>query len=133
MLLNINYKTEYKIEGILNEGYQRVILIPKSSNSQKIIEWDLNIEGGIKEINSKDHFSNSVNLIRMNDDTNTINISVIGKVETINCNGVFNDYKDSLPIWSYTQQTKLTMPGKELKKFFKKVPFKNNNLIELYT
>ena len=130
MLLNINYKTEYKIEGILNEGYQRVILIPKSSNSQKIIEWDLNIEGGIKEINSKDHFSNSVNLIRMNDDTNTINISVRGKVETINCNGVFNDYKDSLPIWSYTQQTKLTMPGKEFKKFFKKVPFKNDNLIE---
>ena len=130
MLLNINYKTEYKIEGILNEGYQRVILIPKSSNSQKIIEWNLNIEGGIKEINSKDHFSNSVNLIRMNDDTNTINISVIGKVETINCNGVFNDYKDSLPIWSYTQQTKLTMPGKELKNFFKKVPFKNDNLIE---
>ena len=59
MLLNINYKTEYKIEGILNEGYQRVILIPKSSNSQKIIEWDLNIEGGIKEIISKDHLNHA--------------------------------------------------------------------------
>ncbi len=44
MLLNINYKTEYKIEGILNEGYQRVILIPKSSNSQKIIEENDDIE-----------------------------------------------------------------------------------------
>ena len=60
----------------------------------------------------------------MNDDTNTINISVRGKVETINCNGVFNDYKDSLPIWSYTQQTKLTMPGKELKNFLKRFHLK---------
>ena len=50
MLLNISYKTEFKIDGVLNAGYQRVILSPKSSNSQKVNNWELNVTGGVKEL-----------------------------------------------------------------------------------
>ena len=58
MLLNISYKTEFKIDGVLNAGYQRVILSPKSSNSQKVNNWELSVTGGVKEILTNDHFNN---------------------------------------------------------------------------
>ena len=88
MLLNISYKTEFKIDGVLNAGYQRVILSPKSSNSQKVNNWELNVTGGVKEILTNDHFNNHVNLIRISDDSNKIIVKVEGEVNTFNTHGI---------------------------------------------
>ena len=130
MLLNISYKTEFKIDGVLNAGYQRVILSPKSSNSQKVNNWELEVTGGVKEILTNDHFNNHVNLIRITDDSNKIIIKVQGEVNTFNTHGISEMNKKDIPLWCYSQQSKLTQPGKHIKNFSKIIKLKEENIIE---
>ena len=58
MILKIQQKINYDINGIVNFGYNKLILTPQNDDNQIIRFWDINIEGGKKELSSSDHFGN---------------------------------------------------------------------------
>ena len=66
MYLHIKQNITYNFDGKVNSGYQRMILTPQNSDSQKIKNWNIKITGGKKELQVQDHFQNIVNLIRVN-------------------------------------------------------------------
>ena len=129
MILKINQKTIYTYKGKVNSGYQKDVLTPQKNSNQSIIGWNIIIDGGKTEILSKDHFGNIINLIRMNDGSKQIKISVKGEVKTFDKNGIVKKEKHYIPLWCFSQQTNLTLPGLGLNAFFNKIAFDENNII----
>ena len=52
MILKIKQKINYDINGIVNFGYNKLILTPQNDDNQIIRFWDISIEGGKKELSS---------------------------------------------------------------------------------
>ena len=130
MYLHIKQSTIYNFDGKVNSGYQRIILTPKNSDSQKIKNWNVKITGGKKELQVEDHFQNIVNLIRVNSDVKTIAIEVEGKVETYEKFGIIKYNKNDIPLWCYTQQSKLTRSGKNIFKLRSLINLNNKEIIK---
>ena len=130
MILKIKQKINYDIDGIINFGYNKLILTPKNDDNQTIRFWDINIEGGKKELSSSDHFGNLVDLVSIESNSNKIQYNVVGEIETKNTSGITKPLKQDLPLWCYTSGTKLTKPGNNILTFYKKKPINFNNIIK---
>ena len=50
MILKITQKIIYEIDGTINFGFNKLLLTPQSNESQKILDWKINIEGGSKAV-----------------------------------------------------------------------------------
>ena len=122
MILKIQKKINYDINGIVNFGYNRLILTPQNDDNQIIRFWDISIEGGKKELSSSDHFGNLVDLVSIESNSTKIKYEVVGEIETQNTNGITKTSKQDLPLWCYTSDTKLTKPGNNIFSFYKKIP-----------
>ena len=48
----------------------------------KIINWKIDIQGGIKELNSIDQFGNLIDLVSIQNNSKKIEYNIFGKVET---------------------------------------------------
>ena len=82
MILKITQKIIYEIDGTINFGFNKLLLTPQSNESQKILVWKINIEGGSKELNSIDHFGNLIDLVSIQNNSKKIKYNIFGKVET---------------------------------------------------
>ena len=60
MILKITQKIIYEIDGTINFGFNKLLLTPQNNESQKILDWKIDIQGGKKELNSKDQFGNQI-------------------------------------------------------------------------
>ena len=82
MILKITQKIIYEIDGTINFGFNKLLLTPQSNESQKILDWKINIEGGSKELNSIDQFGNLIDLVSIQNNSKKIEYNIFGKVET---------------------------------------------------
>ena len=82
MILEIKQKIIYEIDGVINFGYNKLLLTPQNNENQTILNWEINIDGGNKELTSKDHFGNHIDLISIKNNSKRIEYNVLGKVET---------------------------------------------------
>ena len=46
--------------------FNKLLLTPQNNESQKILDWKINIQGGKKQLNSKDQFGNQIELVSIN-------------------------------------------------------------------
>ena len=82
MILKITQKIIYEIDGTINFGFNKLLLTPQNNESQKILDWKINIQGGKKELNSKDQFGNQIELVSILNNSKKIEYNIFGKVET---------------------------------------------------
>ena len=82
MILKITQKIIYEIDGTINFGFNKLLLTPQNNESQKILDWKINIEGGSKELNSIDQFGNLIDLVSIQNNSKKIVYNIFGKVET---------------------------------------------------
>ena len=82
MILKITQKIIYEIDGTINFGFNKLLLTPQNNESQKILDWKLIIQGGKKELNSKDQFGNQIELVSIQNNSKKIEYNIFGKVET---------------------------------------------------
>ena len=118
MILKITQKIIYEIDGTINFGFNKLLLTPQSNESQKILDWKINIEGGSKELNSIDQFGNLIDLVSIQNNSKKIEYNIFGKVETKSNFGLKEISKKDLPLWCYIDKTYLTKPGEYLSKFY---------------
>ena len=81
MILKIQQIINYDIKGIVNFGYNKLILTPQNDDNQIIRFWDISIEGGKKELSSSDHFGNLVDLVSIESNSTKIKYDVVGEIE----------------------------------------------------
>ena len=126
MKLNIAHKTEYSFEYGLLGGIQQIRKTPVSSNSQNVSKWSLSFIGAKHELEFVDQFNNHVNLISIEPGTRNLIIECSGCVIVTDKSGILGDQKSNVPLWLWTEQTKVTKPGAKIKSFAKALSFRGD-------
>lgn len=111
MRLTVNHSTTYKYNAPVDYGLQQIRLTPKERTGQSIIHWDLQIEGGKKELSFSDHHQNHVDLISIDQGGEQLTIYCKGEVEVSETTGVIGQHQGFLALWNFKQDTPLTQRG----------------------
>ena len=88
MLLKINHETRYNYDKPVQYGLQQLRLRPKERPGQRILDWNIEIEGGLVELSFEDQHCNHVDLINIERGRSEIVIRCTGEVENTDGSGV---------------------------------------------
>ncbi len=119
MRLKIFHSTKYEFDNPINHAMQQIRLTPHTTDSQKVLKWNVKIENGKKELDFVDQHNNMVILASLNSGSSKISITCGGTVETINKLGIVGVHSGYVPLWHFKQPTVATLPGKNIKKLIK--------------
>ncbi len=114
MRLLVNHITEYKYDSPVDYSLQQVRLQPKERDGQHIINWELHVEGGKKELEFTDQHANHVDLISIDKGCDRLVIHSRGEVEMSESSGVVGRHYGSMALWNFLRPTPLTTPGKAI-------------------
>jgi transglutaminase-like putative cysteine protease len=121
MRLTVKHETSYLYNAPVSYGLQQVRLTPKQRQGQKILRWDVVIEGGRKELEFTDQHANHVELVSIDPGGERINILVAGEVETSDTAGVVGRHHGYMPLWMFKRPTLLTTPGPKIRALTKEL------------
>lgn len=119
MLLNVTHCTDYKFDAPVNYALQQVKLTPATQFGQRVVSWNIEINGGQKELSYIDEYNNKVDLLSITNDTNNISIKCSGEIETIDTKGIIGAHDELTPLGLFTRTTLLTKPGATIRKLAK--------------
>lgn len=111
MRLHVSHLTTYQYDKPVHYALQQVRLTPTSQESQRVVTWNLTVEGGRKQLEFEDQHHNRVTLISIAEDQSAISIRCTGEVETTNQNGIVGHQHGYAPLWYFKRPTALTKPG----------------------
>jgi len=111
MILHVNHVTTYQYDAPVNYSLQQIRLTPKERDYQRVKRWDIDIEGGKKELRYSDHHANIVDVVSLFPGQDKITIRCSGEVEVTDTSGVVGQHRGFMPLWAFRQPTKLTQPG----------------------
>ena len=116
MQLSIHHRTEYQFDQPVHYALQRLKLRPKDGAGQRIIDWNLTVDGGTVEAEQDDPHNNHVTLISVEEGRTAITISCHGQVETTDNHGILGRHRSHVPLWAYCRPTRLTTAGRGVHK-----------------
>lgn len=111
MRLKISHLTRYSYASAPPYGVQQLRLTPKVRAGQSIIQWSLDVEGGVKEAEFRDQHDNLVTLVSLEAGKSAIEVRSEGMVETTDLAGVFGKHDGRAPLWYFKRTTPLTQPA----------------------
>jgi transglutaminase-like putative cysteine protease len=111
MLLKIRHVSHYHYDRPVTFAVQRLHLWPKDTPGQKVIDWQLDVEGALIEATYVDGFGNRTDLLRHERNANSLRIVAGGTVETVEKAGVLGPVYGYAPLWLFERRTPLTRPG----------------------
>lgn len=112
MRIAVTHASHCQFENPARHGLQRLRLRPRDGAAQRVLDWSMQVEGGVIEAEYVDHNGNSVDLLRVLPDAERVTITCGGLVETVEDTvGVAGPHAGDMPLWSYRKHTALTRPG----------------------
>ncbi len=111
MRLTIRHTTTYRFEDAPDYGLQQLRMTPKRSNGQKVVQWDMTIDGGTEQTVYTDHHHNRVTLVSYDSGANTVTVQCQGVVDTVDTNGIIGHHGGFTPLWYFRSPTELTRIG----------------------
>ena len=111
-------------------GIQRLRLMPKETQGQKIVEWNMEYEGAHEQFTYDDQNFNHVTLVSVDEGATEVVVSCNGKVDTQDHAGVIGHHAGHLPIWSFLSQTEPTKPGPKIKALISEVVRSEEGMVE---
>ncbi len=111
MDLEVAHETVYRFSEPVKYGLQRIRLTPIAGPTQTVAHWSLALRNCQEEVSYLDHFGNSVHLVQIEPDADSMSITASGSVETNRADGVIGPLPGALPLSFYTTPTSLTVPG----------------------
>lgn len=133
MKLNITHTTSYSYDNPVSYGLQQVRLTPVSNSQQTVLNWDITVEGGRKELSFQDHFKNNTILVQADPGQQEVRITASGEVETRDSSGILGMVYGTAPLWLFQQQTGRTTPGRGIRKLSKIIGSTDNALNDLHS
>jgi len=112
MRLSITHNTHYRYDVPVSYSLQQVRMTPKNRSSQTIVRWEIEVEGGTREVEFVDQHNNHVVLIGIEPGRSEISIVSKGEVETNDTHGVIGKSGGFIPLWYFNRSTNLTASGK---------------------
>jgi len=115
MRLKITHVTTYTYDTPVHYALQQLRLIPKSGHGQGVIAWSSSINGGSKQLEFDDQFSNHTEVVMVDPGATRIEIVSEGDVEIEDRGGVIGKHRGPAPLWLFRETTPLTAPGPQLR------------------
>lgn len=115
MKLKISHSNTYSYDAPVNYALQQVRLMPVNNIQQTVQNWDIEIEGGKRELSFDDHHGNRTFTVSLNPGNSSIIVKASGTVETHDSSGILGFVHGCLPLWHFRQFTKRTKPGKGIR------------------
>ena len=121
MRLSVDHSTSYRYDAPVDYGLQQVRLTPKEREGQKILNWDITVEGGRRQLHFTDHHTNRVDLISIDAGGDRLVIHVKGEVETSDTAGIIGQHRGFTALWMFKRPTLLTTPGPKIRALLKEL------------
>tara|TARA_Y100000768_G_scaffold96159_1_gene69982 strand:- start:296 stop:1117 length:822 start_codon:yes stop_codon:yes gene_type:complete len=117
MIFNIKHKTIFSYNNAPLSAIQKLRLTPMDQGNQKIINWDIDVNGCTIELETYDFQGNKIHLCKTINDTKKIEITSYGRLEIEDTNGIVGPHKSSVPIDLFKfSSSKYTYAGPHTKK-----------------
>lgn len=116
MRVKISHRTSYNYDSPVQYGLQQVRLKPGNRADRTIHHWNLDIEGGRRELGFQDQHGNLVDLIQIDPGHDQVVLLCDGEVDTRDNAGVVGPHDGPAPLWLFNRSTPLTQPGPRLHK-----------------
>ncbi len=114
MRLSVRHHTRYDYTLPPDRALQRLRLRPKGSHGQRVVEWNVTLDGLKLEATYEDHNANAVMLVSHLPGAAVATIESAGLVETSDMVGVVGSHLGPLPLWHFLKATPLTRPGRHV-------------------
>jgi transglutaminase-like putative cysteine protease len=115
MRLRIAHTTRYEFSRPVSHGLQRLRLTPKSTQGQRVIDWDMQLIGGAKQVEYEDHNHNRTVLVSVDPGVAAVEVHCEGTVVTADSSGVIGQHSGHMPLWAFLSQSALTRPGPKVR------------------
>ena len=115
MLLNISHKTHYTFQEPAGYGLQQLRVTPKTRDNQKVIKWEVNLDGATKQADFEDQNNNTVILASIDEGVSEVIVESVGSVETKDTSGVLGQHGGFAPLWYFRRATPMTTIGKRVR------------------
>ena len=121
MLYSISHHTRFDFEEAQRAAVQRLHLVPVSNGNQRVLEWNIDINGGSVELETLDFHGNAVHLCRQDPAADSLTISTNGKVDVLDRDGIVGSHESAVPLALFKKPTSLSMPGPRLRKLAREI------------
>ena len=129
MRLAIRHTTRYSFQGRIVHGLQRLRLMPKETQGQKILDWSMEYEGAREELSYEDQHHNHVTLVSVLEGAQDVVITCRGMVQTEDKAGVIGQHAGHLPLWAFLGHTDLTRPGPRIRQLIASVQRSEDGMV----
>ena len=116
MHYSIKHQTIFEFEETPHSVIQRLHVTPLSIMHQRILNWDIIVEGCEIELVTQDYHGNHIHLCKNDVGSNKIIISSVGNVEVDDTNGIIGTHQSPIPLILFNRPTILSKPGTRVKK-----------------
>jgi transglutaminase-like putative cysteine protease len=109
--LSVTHTTRYSFSDPVAYGMQRLRLKPKATHGQQVIDWTMELDGAIAELEYEDQHANATALVTALPGARELAIRCSSVVETIDNAGIIGAHSGHMPLWFFQRTTPLTEPG----------------------
>ena len=122
MELSVAHETRYAWDAPVTAALQQARLTPRSGEAQEVIDWRLEVEGGVVEVEHDDHWGARVTLVSAAPGAQALTLRARGTVRTLRGDGLVGPHRGPAPLWAYLAPTPRTVPGEGLRALAEAVP-----------
>jgi len=108
MLIAVHHRTAYRYSRAFNHSVQSLRLFPPSGQSQRVIEWHVDIPGIDQAARYIDAFGNQVALVTPPGSNDHLEIIAHGTIETIDTAGVAGFTQEAVPPSVFLRPERMT-------------------------
>jgi transglutaminase-like putative cysteine protease len=130
MRLSIEHSTRYHFDEPVVHALQRLRLVPKHTQGQEILKWEMEYENAEPELEYDDQNFNTVTLVAVEQGATEVVVRCKGVVDTQDKSGVIGHHSGHLPLWSFLCQTDRTRPGPRIRSLLREVECDPQNKLD---
>lgn len=108
MLLNIYHRTHYRYDAPQSRFIQSLRMTPSNCESQKILDWSINVEGAKLDASFVDGSGDRITTLTLPGPFDEIELIVSGQVQTTDTTGILRKHKETISPLVYLRHTRLT-------------------------
>jgi transglutaminase-like putative cysteine protease len=108
MRLTVSHVTTYRYDRPVLGAVQSLRLTPSVTQGQKVLSWEVAVEGGLRGGAFRDGAGDRVEGWSVRGPVSEVNVRVAGEVEVTDQAGVLKGHREAVPALAYLRETALT-------------------------
>lgn len=108
MILSVSHLTSYQYDTPMRAAVQSLRLFPSRFDGQRVISWEVSVEGGLRGGSFRDGAGDKVEGWSLRGPVSEVRVSVQGHVDTTDLAGVLRGHRETVNPLAYLRETTAT-------------------------